>query len=259
MATGCRAPASASSRMTTANSTDESRAQPAPDVPRARRAGAAGSTPASAAGAPEATAPATPPIGSGPPRPNTSSAGAFSTEASRPPATASGRPIIAGVESASPPMTAITATMPPASDASGVTIERLPVTRPRSRHARAAASHSPPAMAKATARHSAAPAGGPYSTRASGRRMTSPTRHGPGHRGPESHGAHDLDHQEVVECVAEGRPQAEDDGEHARTLLDGLRRGGPRGRAGPYARRARPVGRPGAPRQLVVSRRCGRP
>ena len=72
-------------------------------------------------------------------------------------------------------MIAITATMPPASDASGVTIERLPVTRPRSRHAKAAASHRPPAMAKATARHSAAPAGGPYSTRASGSRMRSPT------------------------------------------------------------------------------------
>ena len=72
-------------------------------------------------------------------------------------------------------MIAITATNPPASDASGVTIERLPVTRPRSRHASAAASHSPPAMAKPTARHSAAPAGGPYSTRASGSMMTSPT------------------------------------------------------------------------------------
>ena len=54
---------------------------------------------------------------------------------------------MAGVDSDSPPATAIRATMPPASDASGVTTERLPVTRPRSRHASAAASHSPPAMA----------------------------------------------------------------------------------------------------------------
>ena len=78
-----------------------------------------------------------------------------------------------------------------------------------------------------------------------------PHGHRPGHRGPDGRRAHHLDHEEVVERVAERRAQAEDDGEHARTLLDPPRR--------PYARGARPVGRPGAPRQRVVSRRCGRP
>ena len=151
---------------------------------------------------------------------NTSFAGAFSTDASRPPATASGRPIIAGVVRGSPPTTAMTATSPPASEASGVTIERFPVTRPRSRQASAAASHSPPATAKAAARHSAEPLGGPYSSSAAGTQDDQPTPMAQAHGRPHGHGAHDLDHEEVVQHVAHRGTQSEDDGQHGRTLLD---------------------------------------
>ena len=56
--------------------------------------------------------------------------GARSTEAIRPPATASGRPINASVGSVSPSAMALTAAKPPASDPSGVTTERLPVEAP---------------------------------------------------------------------------------------------------------------------------------
>ena len=69
----------------------------------------------------------------------------------------------------------MTATKPPANEASGVTTERLPLTSPRSRAPRPAASQTPLAVAKATARHSAEPLGGPLSTSASGTRMTTPT------------------------------------------------------------------------------------
>lgn len=69
----------------------------------------------------------------------------------------------------------ITATKPPVNDASGVTTDRLPVTKPRSRQPRPAASQTPLAVAKATARHSAVPLGWPSMSRASGTRMMSPT------------------------------------------------------------------------------------
>jgi len=52
----------------------------------------------------------------------------------------------------------------PASEPSGVTTDRLPVTRPRSRQSRPATSQTPLTVAKATGRHSAEPLGGPLST-----------------------------------------------------------------------------------------------
>ncbi len=200
-----------------ANSPDESSAHPAPAVARVRRTGALSAAPP----APSAPSPAEPDVSG----PKTSDLGAFSTDAMRPPATASGRPISARVGSDSPPTMATTATKPPASEASGVTIERLPVTRPRSRQASPAASHRPLTTAKPTARHSAEPLGGPSEHQRERQEDREPHAHRPGERGPDGRRAHDLDHEEVMQGVTERRAQAEDDGEHARTLLDPQREG----------------------------------
>ena len=126
------------------------------------------------AGRPARAAPGAPRTRGALVRPNTSSFGTFSTDAIKPPATANGSPTRANAGSGSPPAIMITATKPPANDASGVTTDRLPVTRPRSRQPSPAASQTPLAVAKATARHSAAPLGGPSMTSASGSRMTRP-------------------------------------------------------------------------------------
>ena len=156
----------------TANSTEDNSPQPAPAVARGRPAPAADASPRRWSAAPASPAPPLRAVSAGA---NTSSPAVFSTDAIRPPATASGRPIRASVESGSPMMMVITATKPPASEASGVTMERLPVTRPRRRHASPAASQTPLALAKPTARHSAGPLGGPSSSSASGSRIASPT------------------------------------------------------------------------------------
>ena len=77
-----------------------------------------------------------------------------------------------------------------------------------------------------------------------------PHGHGPGHRRPDGGRAHHLDHEEVVERVAERRAEAEDDGEHGRTLLDA-----PPPEGAGLRRSVRADGAPGrqapAPRQRV--------
>ncbi len=153
MPTGLRPRAATKSSTVTAKSADDSSPQPAPAVAQVRRERPA---------APSSC-------------PNSSSLGVFSMDAISPPATARGKPSKASAGSVSPRAIMTTATNPPAREASGVTTDRSPTTRPRRRQPRPAASQTPLAVAKATARHSAAPLGGPSRISASGSRTTTPT------------------------------------------------------------------------------------
>ena len=154
-ATGRSALASTRSSMVIAKSAAESSAQPAPAVAPARPAVAAASE-----------AP--------PSDPSVVSFGTFSTDVIRSPATGSGNPTRANDGSGSFWTIKITATKPSLGDASGETTDRPPLTRPRSRQPRPAASHTPVTVAKASARHSAEPLGRPSLTSASGRKTMSP-------------------------------------------------------------------------------------
>ena len=159
-------------------------------------------------------------------------------------------------ESVSPPRMAITATNPPASDASGVTTERLPVTSPREERASAEASQHA-ARRRRTRRRATG------RRRAAGRRRRAPaaagsrgrrasTQH---ERRPQRRRAHDADQQVVVDGVAERRAEAEDDGEHGRTLRHRPRRtcqNGARACGAGAPSRRRPPAR-------TVRSRCGRP